>query len=74
MKSKLTSQITIVLTLSKTILVVADNSLVTLMPAKLKKAIDILPKDVWDELLLKKRKYHDFLELIQVGAEKDDSD
>lgn len=41
-KAKLNIQMTIVLTLSKTILVVADSSFVTLIPAKLKKAIEII--------------------------------
>ena len=38
----LTIQMTRVLTLSSTMRVVADSSLVTLMPAKLKKAIEMM--------------------------------
>ena len=38
----LTIQITRVLTLSSTMRVVADSSLVTLMPAKLKKAMEMM--------------------------------
>ena len=38
----LTIQITRVLTLSSTMRVVADSSLVTLMPAKLKKAMEMI--------------------------------
>ena len=42
----LTAQMTRVLTLSRTILVVADNSLVTEMPAKLKNAMEVtVPED-----------------------------
>ena len=41
-KSHLTIQITRVLMLSSTILVVADSSLVTLIPAKLKKAMEMM--------------------------------
>ena len=42
LRSHLTIQITRVLMLSSTILVVADNSLVTLIPAKLKKAMEMM--------------------------------
>lgn len=42
MNIKLTIQIIMVRTLSRTILVVAEISLVTLIPAKLKKAMEII--------------------------------
>ena len=42
LREYLTIQITRVLTLSSTIRVVADSSLVTLIPAKLKKAMEMM--------------------------------
>ena len=44
----LTPQMMIVLILSRTILVVADNSFVTEIPAKLKKAMDITVPENFD--------------------------
>ena len=54
LSAKVTTHMTSVLTLSKTIRVVALSSLVTLIPAKLKKAIlRILPRTYWKNKSMK---------------------